>query len=261
MSVIALASAKSSPGVSLLAELVVQLFPGGRRAVLLECDPAGGDWLLRPGATREPGLVSLATAGRRELAGDELLGHLQRFGAGLEVLVGPAAARQAWKALELVRDRLVAHLRQLEKLDAVVDCGTLSPASPALPVVRAADLVVLVSRPTARAVVHLAPWVEQLVDEGAAVVVALAEGPTASRQEPVYRPDEVAEALGTVVVGPVVHDPPAAARIAAEPGRLDRVAETALVRSVAPVAEAIFARVARTSSSDPFPAQQPAVSR
>jgi MinD-like ATPase involved in chromosome partitioning or flagellar assembly len=260
MSVIALASAKSSPGVSLLAELVVQLRPGGRRAVLLDCDPAGGDWLLRPGATREPGLVSLATAGRRELAGDELLGHLQRFGAGLEVLVGPAAARQAWKALELLGDRLVAHLRQLEELDAVVDCGTLSPASPALTVVRAADLVVLVSRPTARAVVHLAPWVEQLVDEGAAVVVSLAEGPT-GRQEPVYRPDEVAEALGTVVVGPVVHDPPAAARMAAEPGRLDRIAETALVRSVAPVAGAIFARVARTSSSDPFLAQQPAVSR
>jgi MinD-like ATPase involved in chromosome partitioning or flagellar assembly len=260
MSVIALASAKSSPGVSLLAELVVQLRPGGRRGVLLDCDPAGGDWLLRPGATREPGLVSLATAGRRELAGDELLGHLQRFGVGLEVLVGPAAGRQAWRALELVGGRLVAHLRQLEGLDAVVDCGTLSPASPALTVVRAADLVVLVSRPTARSVVHLAPWVEQLVDEGAAVVVALAEG-AASRQEPVYRPNEVAEALGTVVVGPVVHDPPAAARVAAEPGRLDRIAQTALVRSVAPVAEAIFARVPRTSSSGLFPAQQPAVSR
>lgn len=260
MSVIALASAKSSPGVSLLAELVVQLGPGGRRAVLLDCDPAGGDWLLRPGATREPGLVSLATAGRRELAGDELLGHLQRFGAGLEVLVGPAAARQAWKALELVGDRLVPYLRELEELDAVVDCGTLSPASPALTVVRAADLVVLVSRPTARAVVHVAPWFEQLVDEGAAVVVALSEA-AASRHEPVYRPDEVAEALGTVVVGPVVHDPSAAARVTAEPGRPDGIAETALVRSVAPVAEAIFARVARTSSSDPSPAQQPAVFR
>jgi MinD-like ATPase involved in chromosome partitioning or flagellar assembly len=257
MSVIAVAAAKSSPGVSTVAELVVQLRPGDRRCVLLDCDPGGGDWLLRPGATREPGLVSLATTGRRDLAGDELLRHLQRFGDGLEVLVGPVAGRQAWSALELLGDRLVSHLHQLEGTDTVIDCGVLSPASPALPVVRAADLVVLVSRPTARAVVHLAPWVDQLVSEGAAaVLVALVEGPR-SRHESAYRPEEVAEGLGVEAVGPIVHDPPGAAWIASEPGRLGRVRDSAVVRSAAPVAEAMFARAAAAPTSEWLPTTRP----
>jgi hypothetical protein len=192
--------------------------------------------------------------------GDELLRHLQRFGDGLEVLVGPAAGRQAWGALELLGDRLAAHLHQLEAVDAVVDCGGLSPASPALPVVRGADLVVLVSRPTARAVVHLAPWVEQLMGEGVAVVAALVEGP-GTRHEPSYRPDEVADALGVEVVGPLVHDPSTAARLGGDPGRLGRIKDSPLVRSATPVAEAVFARAAGASSSDWLAAWQQAVPR
>ena len=258
MSVLAVASAKSSPGVSTVAELVVQLRPGDRRCVLLDCDPAGGEWLLRPGASREPGLVSLATAGRRDLPPGEVLRHLQHFGDRLEVLVGPAAGRQAWNALDLLAERLVSHLRGLEGIDAVVDCGMLCPASPALPVVRAADVVVVVSRPTARAVVHLAPWVQQLGGDGADVVGALVEGPR-SRHEPTYRPDEVAEALGVEVVACLPHDPSAAARLWAEPGRLGRITESGLVRSAVPMAEAVFARGPAAPCSDLLPAWQQAV--
>ncbi len=186
MSLIAVAGAKSSPGVSTLAELLVQLRPSERRCVLADCDPAGGDWLLRPGVSPEPGLVSFATAGRRELVPDELLAHLQQVGEGLEVLVAPAAARQASGALELLGERVVPHLRALPALDAVADCGLLSPTSPALPLVRGADLVVLVSRSTARAMVHLAPWVEQLVGEGSAVVVVMVDR-AGARHEATYR--------------------------------------------------------------------------
>lgn len=252
MSVIAVAAAKSSPGVSTVAELVVQLHPGGRRCVLLDCDPAGGDWLLRPGASREPGLVSLATRGRRGLGGAEVLSHLQRLGDGLEVMVGPVAGRQAWTALELVGDHLVSHLRQIDELDAVIDCGGLSPGSPVLPVAGGADLVVLVGRPTARAVVHLAPWVDQL-REAAPVVVALVEGPR-SRHEPTYRSEEVAEGLGVEVVGTIAHDPPTAARIWSEPGRLARVKDSPLVQSAASVAEAMFAHAGVGSSAESVPA-------
>lgn len=252
MSVIAVAAAKSSPGVSTVAELVAQLHPGDRRCVLLDCDPAGGDWLLRPGASREPGLVSLATSGRRGLGGAEVLSHLQRLGDGLEVMVGPVAGRQAWTALELVADHLVSHLRQIDGLDAVIDCGGLSPASPVLSVAGAADLVVLVGRPTARAVVHLAPWVDQL-SQAAPVVVALVEGPR-SRHEPAYRPEEVAEGLGVDVVGTIAHDPPTVARIWSAPGLLSRVKDSPLVASAASVAEAVFARAGLGSSGEWVPA-------
>lgn len=246
-----MAAAKSSPGVTTLAELVVQLRPEGRRCALLDCDPAGSDWLLRPGVAPEPGLLSLATAGRRDLGAGELSAHLQHLDEGLEVLVAPAAARQASGALDLVGERLVAHLRALDATDAVLDCGSLSPASPALPLVRAADLVVLVSRPTARAMVHLAPWVEQLVGEDSAVVVVLVEGPKA-RHEAAYRPDEVVEALGVEVLGPVADDAATAARLYNQPGRLAALGGSALVRSAAPVAEDVFARLG------PQPAPAPA---
>lgn len=240
MSVIAVAAAKSSPGVTTVAELLVALRPGARRCALLDCDPAGGEWLLRPGVAPEPGLVSFATAGRRELGPEELLVHLQRLGDGLEVLVAPAAARQASGALDLVGARLLAHIRALTAVDAVIDCGRLAPSSPALPLVRGADLVVLVSHPTARAMVHLAPWVEQLVGEGSVVVVALVDG---AGREATYRPQEVAEALGVEVLGPLAHDAPAVTRLFAEPGRVTPLARSALVRSASPMVEAVFARL------------------
>lgn len=255
MSVIAVAAAKSSPGVSTIAELLVALRPKARRCLLLDADPAGGEWLLRPGVASEPGLVSLATVGRRDLAPGELLAHLQTLGDGLEVLVAPAAARQASGALELIGGRLMEHLAALEVLDAVIDCGTLAPTSPSLALVRGADMVVLASHASARAMVHLAPWVEQLVGEGAsAMVVLIDQGPAC--RESVYRPAEVAEALGVEVAGPLAHDAPGAARLIAEPGRAASLSRSALGRSAAPVAEAIFSRLARLRAPDPAPAFQ-----
>jgi hypothetical protein len=254
MSLIAVAAAKSSPGVSTLAELLVLLRPTERRCVLADCDPAGGDWLLRPGVSPEPGLVSFATAGRRELVSDELLAHLQQVG-DLELLVAPAAARQASGALELLGERVVAHLRVLPALDAVADCGLLSPTSLALPLVRGADLVVLVSRSTARAMVHLAPWVEQLVGEGSAVVVVMVDCGGA-RHEATYRSVEVAEALGVEVLGPVADDAGAAARLWAAPGALAGMSRSPLVRSATPVAEAVFARLGSTIEAHPAPVEE-----
>ena len=256
MSVVAVAAVKSSPGASTLCELVVQLRPAtSRRCVLADCDPFGGDWLLRPGVAPEPGLVSLAAAGRHGLEHGELLRHLQRLGEGLEVMVAPAAARQASGALGLVAECLAVHLRALEGMDAVVDCGCLLPASPALPLVRGAELVVLVSRPTARAMVHVAPWVDQLAGEGLPTVVVLGTGPR-SAHEPDYRPEEVAEALGVDVLGPLAHDPSAAARLFQEPGNLGSLRGSALVNSATTVAEAVFARVDRGPVAPPSVAWQ-----
>jgi MinD-like ATPase involved in chromosome partitioning or flagellar assembly len=242
MTVIAVAAAKSSPGVSTVAELLAQLGPPGPGRVLLDCDPAGGDWLLRPGVRPEPGLASLAMAGRRGLAPGEVLNHVQRLGEDLAVLVAPAAGRQATSALEMVGEALVDHLRTLKDLAVVVDCGALSPASPALPLAAGADLVVMVSRATARAMVHLAPWVEQLAADAVPVAVVLVRHGPAAKAEAAYRPAEVADALGVEVLGPLADDPDGAARLYAEPGRLAGLARSALVRSMTSVAEAIFAR-------------------
>lgn len=245
MSLVAVASAKCSPGATTVAELLVTLRPPGPRCVLADCDPAGGEWLLRPGVAAEPGLVTLAMAGRRELAAGAALGHLQELGGGLEVLVAPAAARQAATALEILGARLGAHLRSLDDVDVVADCGRLAQRSPALDVVSAADLVVLVSRPTAAEMVHLAPWVEQFVGEGRAVGVVLVGG-RSRRPHVIYQPAEVAEALGVVVLGVIDHDPVAVAQMWAQPGSALGATRSRLVRCGSAAAAAVFASLPAT---------------
>ena len=243
MTVIAVTAAKSSPGVSTVAEVMAQLGVPENRRVLVDADPSGGEWLLRAGVAHEPGLASLAVASRRGLAPGEVAEHVQRLGDGLGVIVAPAAARQVTSALELVGASLVDHLRA-DGVDAVVDCGMLSALSPALPVVRAADLLVLVSRSTPSGLVHLAPWAEQLGGEGVPLALVLVDHGHKARREAAYSEADVAEALGVEVLGTMADDPDSAARLFAEPGRLARLANSRLVRSMRPVATAAHARAA-----------------
>lgn len=245
MSLIAVASAKFSPGASTFAELLTLLRPEGRAAVLVDCDPAGGEWLLRPGVRAEPGLVTLAMAGRPELVPHAALAHAQSVGEHLDVVVAPAAARQAASALDILAERMGTHLAGLDDVDVVADCGRLATSSPALGVVAAADLVVLVSRPTVVAMVHLAPWVEQLASDGRPVGVVLVE--RHQRQTLVYGPDEVAEALGVPVFGTVADDPGGASRLFAQPGSLHGLWRTHLVRSARPVVEAVWGSLAEAA--------------
>lgn len=250
MTVVAVASAKSR-GVTTAAELLVLLRPTGRRCVLVDADPAGGDWLLRPGVAPEPGLVSLAMAGRRRLGEGELFGHVQVVG-GLELVAGPAAAHQASTALQMIGDRLVAHLRTLTDggggegraapVDAVVDCGRLTPGSPALGPAAQADLTVLVSPATAAAVVHLAPLVELVRAGGGSPVVLLFGGDS---RGPRYEAGEVAAGVGAEVLGTMADDPAATARLIEVPGRLDGLARSRLARSMTPVAARAWAAAAQ----------------
>lgn len=242
MSLIAVASAKFSPGASTFAELLMLLRPEARAALLVDCDPAGGEWLLRPGVQAEPGLVTLAMAGRRELAPHAALDHAQTVGEGLDVVVAPAAARQASSALSILAERLGAHLCGLDDIDVVADCGRLATGSPALGVAAAADLVVLVSRPSVVAMVHLAPWVEQLASEGRPVGVVLVD--RHQRHTLAYGPDEVAEALGVPVFGMVADDPGGATRLFAQPGSLHGLLRTRLIRSERPVVDAVWGSLA-----------------
>ncbi|MFP5376556.1 MAG: chromosome partitioning protein [Acidimicrobiia bacterium] len=246
MTVVAFASAKFSPGVSTLAELVALTRPGEHSCLLVDCDPAGSEWVVRPGVAAEPGLVTLAMAGRRELAAGTALEHAQTVGA-LRVVVAPASARQAASALDIVGDRLGAHLAALEGLDVVVDCGRLDTRSPAVAVARAADLVVLVARPAVSDLVHVAPWVELLGAHSLAVALV---GTGRGRQQVAYSPAEIADALGVPVLGVVADDPKAAARLFAGPGSLAPVARSRLARSAADVAANAFS-VARASSPAP----------
>ena len=264
MTVIAVASAKGR-GVTTAAELLVLLRPTGRRCVLIDADPAGGDWLLRPGVSPEPGLVSLAMAGRRRLEDGELFNHIQVVGS-IELVVGPAAAHQAATALEMLGPRLVGHVRGLTDgrvdgwfgpVDAVVDCGRLAPGSPAMPLVLQAELVVLVSPATAAALVHLAPMVEHVTRAGVPAAVLLQDGEGRSAR---YDEAEVASAVGAEVLGTVPDDAAAAARLAEEPGKVDPQRRARLVRSMTAVAARAWdlAQRSEPAAVSPAPARVPA---
>lgn len=234
MSVLALASAKGSPGVTTTALALAASWPSDRRAVLVELDPAGGDvgaWL---GLPAEPGVGTLAAAGRHGLDWTRALDHCQRLTAGSSVLVGPPGADQARHAVAMVAADLEHRSDMTSEADLLVDCGRLDPESPATGAIRNANLVVLVSRPDVAALGHLAELVARLGSSCPVQIALVGRGP--------YPPEEVSAAIGADVLGVLAHDPEGAALIA-EGGRGSRIRRSPLLRSAADLTAAVIARL------------------
>ena len=99
MGMVAVASAKGSPGVTTAALLFAALWP--RPSVMVECDPSGGDVALRmPGIDGEPldpnpGLLNLVAAGRKSLYPELVSQHVEQIVGGLDVVTGMTAPEQA----------------------------------------------------------------------------------------------------------------------------------------------------------------------
>jgi len=164
----AFGSVKASPGVTTTVAGLTTVWPADRALLVAELDPAGGDLAARNGLHDEPGLVTLAAAGRRELDPETVLAHCQRLpfpgaAAGTaepnvaerRVLIGPPGTDQAMAAMAALRGRMASTLAALPGIDVLVDCGRLDTTSPALEVVVAADIVVVVSRGALSDVHHL----------------------------------------------------------------------------------------------------------
>jgi hypothetical protein len=203
VSLIALCSLKGSPGVTTTAVALAGRWPDGGRPVLVECDPAGGDLLARFRLPPAPGLVSLAAAARRGAGPRLLWQHAQTLPGGLSAAAGPVGAGQACAALGEIAGRGVPVLRRPadEPGSAVVaDCGRVGPASPALAVLRAADVVLVLARPRDDQLAHLAADLH-LVEawSGRRCLLLLVGDGHATRA--------VAAALGAVVLGRLPHDP------------------------------------------------------
>lgn len=234
MSVLALASAKGSPGVTTTALALAVGWPSDRQAVVVELDPAGGDVSAWLGLPAEPGLGTLAAAGRHGLDWTRVVDHCQRLTGGSSVLVGPPGADQARHAVAMVAADLKHWTETPGDLDLLVDCGRLDPESPGIGAIRSADLVVLVSRPDVAALGHLAGLVARL-GSGCPVQIALVgRGP--------YPPEEVSAAIGADVLGVLAHDPDGATLLAGG-GHGSRLRRSQLLRSAADLTAAVTARL------------------
>jgi hypothetical protein len=243
MAYIAFASAKASPGVTTTIAAMAATWPDGRDLVVAELDPAGGDLAVRLDLAAEPGLVSLAAAGRRELERSTFLAHTQPlpFSAGgpdtqpdgdghagvRRVLVGPVAADQAGAALAALRGALPGVLSSLDA-DVLVDCGRLDAASAAHDVAIEADLLVMVARPVVAEVHHLAARLTTLRPRALSVLL-VGERP--------YTVSEVADAVGAQPLGAVPADGRAAmALISGHPGGVRGLRRSRLLREAREVA-------------------------
>lgn len=155
---VGLCSVKGSPGVTTTALAMAARWPEGE-PVVIEADPAGGDLAARFRLPASPGTVSLAAAARRETRPDLVSEHCQALPGGLRVVVGPVASDQARAALGVLGTRGTHALRsaaQRPESTVLVDAGRLDESSPALPVVRGADALLMLARPRADELSHVA---------------------------------------------------------------------------------------------------------
>jgi hypothetical protein len=150
---------------------------------------------------------------------------------GVDLVAGPPSPAQAEASLRALGDGAPAAIAAAPVV-ALVDCGRLHPASPAMPWARAATLTLVVTRPRLDDVVALPPVVDGLRAAGAQPgLVCVGDQP--------FHPVEVAEHAGLPLLGVVAHDATAAALVGR--GALDGrwLQRSRLARSVADLARAL----------------------
>jgi hypothetical protein len=212
---IAMCSAKGSPGVT-TAGLAFCL-SWGRRTILAECDPSGGDVLagfLQGRIKADRGLEKLAVADLRDRLADDFWQQLIDLDAprGDRLLLPGLTDPARSGTLVFVWERLAAHLAGLEAADpaydVLADCGRLVALNAPMPLIHRADLVLLVVRNTlaslSAAAVAAMTLRAELAEHGtgadALALLVIADG--------VYRPGEITR--GVAEAFPDLHLPVAA---------------------------------------------------
>lgn len=251
---IALASLKSSPGVTTTALALAALWPGGQKVVAVEADPAGGDLAARFGINPVPGLVSLSAAARRDRRAQCVFEHAQALPGGLPLVAAPAAPEQAASALELLAgdgQGLWDNLARERGVVAVVDCGRLDPGSHAHRIVAAADIALLVVRPRLDECDRLAKSLDALALRAQAsrteLGLVLAGGG--------FEREQVQESMRMRVWAALPHDRRGAAWLGGVVGKRRRLASLALPKAARALGADLAAHHATTREvPEPVPA-------
>ncbi|MEU2612265.1 ParA family protein [Micromonospora sp. NPDC007271] len=218
MAIIALLSAKGSPGVTTSA--LAAALSWHRRLVLAECDPAGGSILAGylGGALDGPrGIGELAVGELRDGNLDSAfwsqlvdLDAPKRERLLLPGVVDPAQAGSVTPLWQRFADFFTDLERGVPPYDVLVDCGRLQVAGPPWPVLRAAAIVLLVTRAhlpdlsatraTIRAVER--DFTEHRVPPGTLRLLVVGDG---------HGNSEISKALRLPVIARLPHDPRTAA--------------------------------------------------
>jgi hypothetical protein len=205
-----------------------------------EVEPAGGALAVRQDLIPEPGLTTLAAAGRRGLAPEAVVGHCQQLRDGGVALLAPITPEKTASALSVLGPLLGAALDAVPGIDVLADCGRIDSRSPSLEVARSARFLVVVLAPTLEGVAHCQGRIEILrLIPGRAAVLTIGSRP--------YRPDEVGAALGLPVLGSLANDRQGAQDLSA--GRFGRRSE--LFRSATTIADRLATRLTPVVPEEP----------
>lgn len=268
---IAIASDKGSPGASTTALALASAW--STPAVVVEADPGGGDLGLRLRTSHgevlpeTPTVLTLLTAARsaeaQGVAGEQLVArYAQVVNEQLSVVPAPLLAEQQASVVSWspVADVLAAGQRQ-----HFLDVGRLHAASPLLPCVSAAEVIVMVARAEAGSMIRLRERLSRIMPALAAqraapprlFPVLVGRERHASRDR-----EDLAWILQGTPAGPLVvgsghlaFDVAAAERIWAGQSGAGRLARTALMRSARRIAEDLAMLV------EPVPAPASEVAR
>ncbi len=263
MTVVALASVKGAPGATTLACLLGATWPGPRPAIVVECDPSGGDLAPRFQLSTRIGWSSFVTGARRVGPGVAVTPHLQQLPGGLDVLVGPRAGDDLPEAgvdwlvdgtgTDGVSGSTDPDVENGRSWDLIVDLGRLLPAERSSAAwSRHAQWLVVVLRSdpaSAWAVRQRASgWREQWGERVGLAVVAGGEHAAA----------EIASFTGLPVLGEVPSDPAAARVASGERGSGRRLARSPLVGSASALAQRLAGRAEPAEPAEPAGPAEPA---
>ncbi len=261
MSLVAFVSGRS-PGLTTAVYALGATWPEQRRPIVAELDPAGGSLAARHELPAEPGLTTLAAAGRRGLAPRPSCGTAAACQVASSRWSPPSVLNEWHPPLAVLGEELAQALDSIPGTDVLADCGRIERRSPALDLVRAAPYVVLVVTPSLEGVAHAQARLESLALPPGRLAVA------DSRQPPLPL-REVGAALELPVLGALAYDPAGVARFNAGqlPRRCDlRRSAASIARGlvrflppVAPVAGPLVPPPASSFAPPPTPGPPPAV--
>jgi len=253
---IALASVKSSPGVTTTALALASAWKSAERRLLVEADPSGGDLGLWLGLPAAGGLAGLAAAARHGHDAGLPWRHARELAAGTHLVTAPAGAEQAAACVAALTAAGLAKELAAGPEPALADCGCLYPGSPALSLAAAAAVTLLVIRPRVSELAHLEPRIRGFEQAGLRLALILTPGSRRLPAEPSYPADEIAATLGVPVQATLPDDSRAVeqlARSAGDPGPARRLP---LLREAAAITAALDAALEQPSG-DPAPPAAP----
>lgn len=227
MTIWAVASMRGAPGATTLAMGLGAAWPTtGRRRVVVEADPMGGVLAARYDELRaDRTIADVAVAMRRDVDVGRLLDVARTVWGAVSVVPGHPSAAQTAAVLAQAGERMALGLSSATDLDAVVDVGQLTAASPALPLARRAVATLLVSRTRFEDVASLATRARELRAAGVEpCLVTVGSRP--------YDPSAVAAEAELPLLAALPHDLPAAAVLGGDGARDGRLRRSLLWRTI-----------------------------